>query len=55
LPTIGRLLGHTRADTTLRYAHLADDPLRQATEQIGASIEAAMEPRRIAEVVRIRR
>jgi integrase len=55
LPMIGRLLGHTRADTTLRYAHLADDPLRQATEQIGASIEAAMEPRRIAEVVRIRR
>jgi hypothetical protein len=52
---IGRLLGHTRADTTLRYAHLADNPLRQATEQIGASIEAAMHPRPVAAVVPIRR
>jgi integrase len=55
LPMIGRLLGHTRADTTLRYAHLADNPLRQATEQIGASIEAAMQPRPMAIVVPIAR
>jgi integrase len=54
LPMIGRLLGHTRADTTLRYAHLADDPVRQATEQIGASIDAAMKPRPMAPVVKIR-
>lgn len=55
LPMIGRLLGHTRAETTLRYAHLADNPLRQATEQIGASIEAAMQQRPKAIVVPIAR
>lgn len=38
LHTIGRLLGHTQAQTTLRYAHLADDPLRAATERAGAAI-----------------
>jgi hypothetical protein len=26
LPIIGKLLGHTQARTTQRYAHLADDP-----------------------------
>lgn len=34
LPVIGALLGHTQAQTTLRYAHLADDPLRKATNQV---------------------
>jgi len=41
LPIIGRLLGHTQAQTTARYAHLFDDPLRQATERVGALIEGA--------------
>lgn len=41
LLTIGRLLGHTQASTTDRYAHLSDDPLRQATERVGAVITAA--------------
>jgi integrase len=31
LATIGQLLGHTRAETTERYAHLADKVLREAT------------------------
>lgn len=35
LPIVGRLLGHTNPSTTQRYAHLADDPLRQATEVMG--------------------
>ncbi|MGO7204041.1 integrase, partial [Rhizobium ruizarguesonis] len=35
LPLIGRLLGHTQAQTTHRYAHLALDPLRAATERVG--------------------
>jgi integrase len=34
LPIIGRLLGHTQARTTQRYAHLADDPLREAATKI---------------------
>jgi integrase len=41
LPIIGKLLGHTRTPTTARYAHLADDPLREATEKIGAVITGA--------------
>lgn len=34
LPMIGRLLGHTQAQTTLRYAHLADDSARRAAGDI---------------------
>lgn len=41
LPIIGRLLGHTQAATTQRYAHLMDDPLRAATERAGAIISGA--------------
>ena len=36
LPVIGALLGHTQPGTTARYAHLFDDPLRAATERVGA-------------------
>ena len=36
LPIIGALLGHTTPTTTARYAHLLDDPLRQATERVGS-------------------
>ena len=32
LEIVGRLLAHTQAQTTQRYAHLADTPLREATE-----------------------
>jgi integrase len=42
LPIIGKLLGHSQAQTTARYAHLADDPLRKAADTIGATISAAM-------------
>ena len=45
LSVIGKLLGHTKILTTQRYAHLADDPLRQATEQIGATLAATLEGR----------
>ena len=31
LRIVGKLLGHTQATTTQRYAHLADEPLREAT------------------------
>jgi integrase len=40
-PVIGALLGHTQVSTTSRYAHLADDPLRQATERVGKMVTAA--------------
>lgn len=38
LPIVGRLLGHTNPSTTQRYAHLADDPLRQAAEIFGQKL-----------------
>ena len=38
LPTIGALLGHSQPSTTARYAHLLDDPLRQASERVGAIV-----------------
>jgi integrase len=38
LPLIGALLGHTQPATTHRYAHLLDDPLRAATERVGAVV-----------------
>src|SRR5262249_31190638 len=38
LPLIGRLLGHTQSRTTQRYAHVADDPLKEAADRIGNAI-----------------
>jgi integrase len=51
LPVIGALLGHTQTQTTQRYAHLLDDPLRQATETVGAIISG----KPVAEVHDIRK
>lgn len=42
LPIIGKLLGHTHATTTARYAHLDADPLRRASERIGLQLSKAM-------------
>ncbi|MGO9392168.1 tyrosine-type recombinase/integrase [Rhodoblastus sp.] len=43
LPIIGKLLGHSQASTTHRYAHLDADPMHRAVETIGTAISAAME------------
>jgi integrase len=42
LPIIGKLLGHSKTETTSRYAHLDSDPMHRAVETIGATISAAM-------------
>lgn len=42
LPILGKLLGHTVAATTERYAHLAADPVREASERVGSELTAAM-------------
>jgi integrase len=39
LPIVGRLLGHTQPQTTQRYAHLADDPLREAADTMSQKLE----------------
>ena len=39
LSIVGKLLGHTQASTTQRYAHLADEPLRDAVTFFGDKID----------------
>jgi len=55
LPLIGKLLGHADVKTTARYAHLADDPLREAARRIASTIAAAMDGAPSAEVVSLKR
>ena len=38
LPVIGKLLGHSQLQTTERYAHLANDPIKSAAEKISERI-----------------
>jgi integrase len=42
LPMIGKMLGHTQAQTTQRYAHLGADPLKRAVDTVTSDIAAAM-------------
>lgn len=50
LPIIGALLGHTQAQTTQRYAHLLDDPLRQATERVAGMMDRSEEPAKVRRI-----
>ena len=52
---IGKLLGHTQAATTQRYAHLTADPVKQAADRISGEIAARMNGSRPAEVVKLDR
>jgi integrase len=45
LPVIGKLLGHSQARTTQRYAHLDADPMHKAANLIGSQIAAALSKR----------
>ena len=38
LPMIGKLLGHTQAQTTARYAHLANDSVKSAANRTASRI-----------------
>ena len=42
LPIIGKILGHTQAATTARYAHLASDPVKAAAAAVAGKIAAAL-------------
>jgi integrase len=55
LPIIGKLLGHTQASTTQRYAHLDADPLRRASEAIAGRIAAALDGKRSGAVMQLKR
>jgi integrase len=43
LPIVARLLGHTVIQTTMRYAHLADEPVRNAATDVSNMLAAALE------------
>ena len=51
LVIIGKMLGHSQPATTARYAHLADDPVRAASEAIGRQIASAMDRSTSGDVV----
>jgi len=40
---VGKVLGHEQANTTERYAHLADDPLKAVADKTASQIAAAMD------------
>lgn len=43
LPILGRHLGHSQPQTTQRYAHLSDDPVRALAETTGAALAKALD------------
>jgi len=45
LPIIGALLGHRRPETTQRYAHVADQAMRAATNGFGEMLHPTAEPK----------
>jgi integrase len=54
LAVIGALLGHSDVKTTARYAHLGDDPLKAAAEEISRAMADAMsETPNEAEIVQL--
>lgn len=42
LPIIGKLLGHSQASTTEKYAHLAADPVRAASDKTAQALAEAL-------------
>ena len=42
---VGKLLGHTQVQTTARYAHLADDPVRDAADDVASDLSEALASR----------
>ncbi len=42
--TVGKLLGHSQMQTTMRYAHIADGALQKAVNTLGEALQIAMTP-----------
>jgi integrase len=55
LVVIGKMLGHSQPATTARYAHLADDPVKAASDAVGKQIAVAMDGDNSSEVVHLPR
>lgn len=55
LVLIGGILGHKSQQTTSRYAHLSDTPVRAASEEMAARINQALGGQETAAVVPLRR
>jgi integrase len=55
LALVGKLLGHSRAETTLRYAKHMRDGLQEVTDRIAEQIMPAAKPRPPAEIVKWRK
>lgn len=53
LEIVGKLLGHTQYQTTMRYAHLADDPLKKAADDVSEALAAQMVPAPRAESAQV--
>jgi integrase len=49
LQIVGKLIGHTQASTTMRYAHLADGALRDAANNFGKIFDGAKGPQVVPE------
>jgi len=47
LPMLGKMLGHTQAQTTARYTHLAADPVKRAVDTVTPDIDPAMNASRV--------
>jgi hypothetical protein len=41
---LGKLLGHSQIQTTMRYAHLADDSVREAANIVGGALAETAVP-----------
>lgn len=55
LGMVGKLLGHSSPNTTARYSHLADDPVRRAADSISSAISSAIGPAAKAEIKPLRK
>jgi integrase len=54
LAVIGAILGHADVKTTSRYAHLADNPVRNTANEISKSVHAAFVGKSSGEVIPLR-
>lgn len=39
VPVLGKILGHTQIQTTMLYVHVADEPIRDAAEQVSNGLD----------------